>query len=56
MNAFIQNIPTILVGLAVFGLLFLVARKLYLDKKAGKNACSGCKGCSGSETAKHCAK
>lgn len=39
---------TLIVGLIMAAVLFLAARQLYKDKKAGKSSCGGnCAGCPG---------
>lgn len=43
---FINNLPTIIVGLVVFGVFAAVVVKLIKDKKNHKSSCScGCEGC-----------
>ncbi len=43
-----ENFYSILVGLALLVIVFLVIRKMILDKKAGRSSCSGCSGCGSS--------
>ncbi len=39
------NLPTILVGTVVFGVIALVVVKLVRDKLNHKSSCYGCSGC-----------
>ncbi len=42
----IQNMGTIITALVICIIVFLSARSIWKDKKAGKS-CGGCSGCSG---------
>jgi hypothetical protein len=57
MDWVINNISTILVSLALFGLVALVIRKMVKDKKKGVTSCgSSCSGCAMSGTCKELRK
>lgn len=47
-----NNISTIVVGMIVLGIVILVIKSMYNDKKSGKSSCGG--GCSGCPNACMC--
>lgn len=40
------NLPTVLLALALAGLVAAIVRKMIRDRRAGKGACSSCGSCS----------
>lgn len=49
MGFLLENLPTVLTAVVVFGVFFLIIFKQIQARRQGKHSCSGCSGCSSAD-------